>query len=1631
MWSLKRNRLFSSLVSAVAGLIGLSLYADYTPMDFMACVSEASGGNNSSACTWVRTDYTPACTDRIEMKVRFLDYTDANTQCLFCSRENGMNNSVTAFFINNSGMKIRYDRGASGKSTYSTKVFTSAADGSVDHVIIWDGKDKKGYVDASSVNLDATATTYTPGSPMALFASHTAGTGLNASTTVGNNARYRFYWCRVYNQDGKLMRNFVPAKDNSKTAGASNEGGVYDTVTGQFFVNNGTKSFNFTGATAAAANHTLTFSGENGTVSVNGAAGTATGSVTVPWSTNLSLVATPAEGYTFCRWEGDTQYISSGSSTSSAITVSSEQNITLTAVYDVAVAKYARYSGGAFNYLSAAKGSVPAPEGGMNSDITILFSSDADYQALKTVSTEVAKAKGLELDANIKLTADTDWSALDYSLGGNAIDINGKHFTTGSLSGNGGITSEGNLLANGTFEANGIASGAYVTMTPNGWKSSGSVILVKNHSTYSGKQCNGSTWCMIWKGGYITREITIVQDGDYNFKFDVAARNQGNSYWSSQFYMGFDGGVSMKQNITTGWTNTKSCTVALKAGTHTMKIGCDSGSCIVFDNVYLWKDNNSSMTGILEVKVPEGKTVTNDTVTLGGGQALQLWKTGKGTLVMNKTNNGYGSPFGYVANVVKEGVMRKSSTVGNASCGSQYASIKVEDGGTFDLKGRTYWDYQYILNGHGHDGKGALINTVSADSPWANGNYGYLRNVELGSDTTISGTTPFSMSFWQHGAITMTMNDHTLHFGGTTIYFGSMNYAGKGRIVIVRGCTMEVYPKSPTASGCTLEVNGQLQHHGYAFSSLSNLIFTATGTYTSPWEEVSSLPLFTVLDTYAPNVNTVTGSKSTHPKVALGTAASLYTTLDLSLFSSAFDASTTTFCTGSSVTVEFGSRTLTDNQKVVSWSAIPNVSEFVGHGENFGDFRLQARADGLYAVAAPTYATWDVINECWNFFKANGEPYTAEWTAGVTDKIDVHFSSIEEFNAIKTQSVTPAKYVLTKLVLPAGSSLYDFTDGFDFAIPPNTVIDLKGNRLKLPNANLSGTVPFTVTDTSAAVAPAIVRSSACFWLDAMDISTMTLSGNSVQKWTSKDANHVVATATSAPTYKVYANGSRVIPTVDFGGIGSNLDMSYPRFTKLRTVFWVMKIVKNSGAFFLGDMTTYNFHRGSAGQYGNGSYHKYASMWKGTTAVNITGDYPPDNEFQVYSATMSIDACSERLTTDRACVDNGVTRTGGRQLSELICFETVLADADRRAVIDYLQQKWFGGEGVHGELIAEVPEGQSVSLNNVTITGNARLVKSGVGTLIANKASQIYAGGTLIEGGKLTMGNNSCFGAANSEVTVDAGAVLEVNGKGDIYNYTYVLNGGTMQNTTGTDVGSGTAQIQRMRLTADSTFKPSNSYGFIGPSYTAATLNLGGHTLTVPVGGGKNFWLFNTTVTEGTIDLTSGGWLVLDKTALNAPNTTFRVNCAINVAASTDNAPFTSTMGSYVARYAADYNAGAGVINVKQMFKPCSAYYHGAALANGVTLDLSAFDGVFTGTSSFKDAAKTVTYPVGTEEAPATVNVELHGRALHGSKIIGWDAAAAPSNIVFQATERTKKDGRMLVTKDDGVYVVGGTVLFLR
>ena len=301
-------------------------------------------------------------------------------------------------------------------------------------------------------------------------------------------------------------------------------------------------------------------------------------------------------------------------------------------------------------------------------------------------------------------------------------------------------------------------------------------------------------------------------------------------------------------------------------------------------------------------------------------------------------------------------------------------------------------------------------------------------------------------------------------------------------------------------------------------------------------------------------------------------------------------------------------------------------------------------------------------------------------------------------------------------------------------------------------------------------------------------------------------------------------------------------------------------------------------------------------------------------------------------------------------------------------------------------------------------------------------------------------------AESGTVKVDEGAVFEVNGKYDFWYNAFILNGGTFQNTVA-DIGSGTAQMKYMFLTADSTLNLQTHYGFIGNGYSRTVLDLGGKTLTVNLNaGGKLFYLYNTLVKNGVLDVIDGGWLETGNAGVTATDATIRCAAAVRANGAVDVFDYTAYRASSV------HNAGTAAFKVFGTFTPVTDIFYGCQMQDGSTIDLSGREGAWNTTMPLadgsKDSSRTVTFA-----DDATVTVNLYGRAdlyrlirSDNPFVVIWDEEPANlAGLKFVTDAKSKKMGLRLVpdTKmvpgDEGqvekkglrLVYMGGSALFFR
>ncbi|MBP5321687.1 MAG: hypothetical protein J6334_11930 [Kiritimatiellae bacterium] len=346
-------------------------------------------------------------------------------------------------------------------------------------------------------------------------------------------------------------------------------------------------------------------------------------------------------------------------------------------------------------------------------------------------------------------------------------------------------------------------------------------------------------------------------------------------------------------------------------------------------------------------------------------------------------------------------------------------------------------------------------------------------------------------------------------------------------------------------------------------------------------------------------------------------------------------------------------------------------------------------------------------------------------------------------------------------------------------VTEGVTVNLAGHQLTVNGLSGSGTitsVPMCALNTGVA-APGIIAEGAILWLDASARDTLTVDGDGkVTKWASRVGGNAAQYLISRMSYPAYDSERYGIPTVDFGEVGSQKDLAIDIIQTAKTVFWVTRIAQTQSAFWLGHGNgyTYNFHRGENGEYCSAANANIARMWNGLDEVRMSTDSPDPETFHVIVAQMKSPSTFNSLTNDRGLGD----RNGGKQLSELICFDRDLTDAERIAVTRYLADKW----NIRcGELHIDVAEDASTENGTVALTGYMRVVKEGKGAFVASMANQSYTGGTEINGGIVTLGTGIHPlgpGNATQTVTVNTDATLDINNKAatDTCVYNYLLAG---------------------------------------------------------------------------------------------------------------------------------------------------------------------------------------------------------------------------------------------------------------
>ena len=370
------------------------------------------------------------------------------------------------------------------------------------------------------------------------------------------------------------------------------------------------------------------------------------------------------------------------------------------------------------------------------------------------------------------------------------------------------------------------------------------------------------------------------------------------------------------------------------------------------------------------------------------------------------------------------------------------------------------------------------------------------------------------------------------------------------------------------------------------------------------------------------------------------------------------------------------------------------------------------------------------------------------------------------------QKGTAEKVNIDYVGAPVGKgavTVFEFADLYGYAkedfvvtgLPADARVFWEGNALK---------VFFPETPVVPVPLAATGDEAPWIWLDAWDATTFTTNAEGgVTTWADKGArgHDATAYAVGGQTFYGTVGLTNGVPAYLMGDNGSGIDLKFAYDDQVRTIFWVMDMVRSGTTdcrpFLLGCngsgdwRNDYDFHRGVSGQLvseeANDNFENGFFSVDGDSATytgHLRTTFPAVGT-HLYEA-VTLGACrASQLTRDRA----STTRVSGRALSELIIFNRELSAAESTAVRNYLNAKWFGASAALASATnavgpitfpyLTVDEGASfvVSRSALSRTDAAITVFGELAKGTAEKVRIVFADGETLPGGTRTL--LSCAG----------------------------------------------------------------------------------------------------------------------------------------------------------------------------------------------------------------------------------------------------------------------------------------------
>ena len=197
--------------------------AAYATLDFIQA-------DNSNGSQYIITDYTPRYSDTFVTRVNFQN---TSAQCIYCARGNSVGSGSYTCLTYGPGDPLRFDHVTTTGSTSSTP--TPPTD--EDCTFSVNGKTGDCKLNGASIYTMATSSddTATAASALSFFKLNNNASGTTMS--YYGQANFKMYFFRIYDVNGAIVRDYVPAKNGSSVAG------LWDRVNNAFWPSAGASQF--------------------------------------------------------------------------------------------------------------------------------------------------------------------------------------------------------------------------------------------------------------------------------------------------------------------------------------------------------------------------------------------------------------------------------------------------------------------------------------------------------------------------------------------------------------------------------------------------------------------------------------------------------------------------------------------------------------------------------------------------------------------------------------------------------------------------------------------------------------------------------------------------------------------------------------------------------------------------------------------------------------------------------------------------------------------------------------------------------------------------------------------------------------------------------------------------------------------------------------------------------------------------------------------------------------------------------------------------------------------------------------------------------------------------------------------